>query len=270
MRHVKEAEKPKKKGVRIAVILLLIVLVGGFIFGATMVTKTVVTAEHEAQTFREIAELVDDDNDEVAEDGTLRKYDALYKKNPDFFGWLKIEDTEIDYPVMYRPGDNETYLHTDFYGDYSESGMLFMDGSCPSDGSTALIYGHHMRNGSMFGSLPKFCDEKFYEKHKIIWFDTRYEQRDYEIVSVLYSEAYDIEEEQHHYCYYKHTDLSDEAEFNEYIAFVKANALYETGVTPKYGERILTLSTCNYHTEDGRLVVVAREVPKEKTGENKQ
>ncbi len=263
MRHGKETEKPRKKTGRIIVILLLVVLVGGFIFGAIMATKTAVTAEHEAQTFREIAELVDEEDDTVNEEtGTLRKYDELYKRNPDFFGWLKIEDTVIDYPVMYRPGDNDTYLHMDFYGDYSESGMLFMDGNCPSDGSTALIYGHHMRNGSMFGSLPKFCEKKYYDKHKIIWFDTRYEQRDYEIFAVLYSEVYDVSEEDQHYCYYKHTDLSDEAEFNAYVAFAKENSLYDTGVTPKFGERILTLSTCNYHTEDGRLVVVAREVPK--------
>ncbi len=263
MRHVRaEQPKDKKKG-RAVVIIILVVFILGFLFGAFMVIKTYLTAKHEQETFNEIAELVED-TDEVDDTGALRKYDELYNRNPDFFGWLKIEDTRIDYPVMYTPRDSEYYLHRDFYGNYSDSGMLFMDGGCPADGSYALIYGHHMNNGSMFGGLPDYRDKDFYEKHKTVFFDTRFEQRDYEVVAAFYAEIYDVSDEEGRFCYYHYKDLSDESAFNEYVANVKSRAIYETGITPVYGDQLLTLSTCNYHTEDGRFVVVARRVDKEK------
>lgn len=253
-------EPVKKKG-KAAVIIILIIFILGFLFGAFMVVKTFLTAKHEQETFDEIAELVEDTGDEVNEDtGTLRKYDELYNRNPDFFGWLKIEGTKIDYPVMYTPYDSEYYLHRDFYGDYSESGMLFIDGDCPSDGSYALIYGHHMKNGTMFGELPDYIDPAFYEKHKTIFFDTRYELRDYEVVAAFYAKIYPDGEENGRFCYYNYKDLSSESVFNEYVANVKAISLYDTGITPVYGDQLITLSTCNYHTEDGRFVVVARRV----------
>ena len=267
MKHFREEPKPKKKAGKVIVTILLLVFIAGFGIGGFMTLRTYLNAKHEAETFDELAALVDEGENDSGEKynkdtGTLRKYDELYKRNPDFYGWLKIEGTNINYPVMYTPGDSERYLHLDFYGNYSDSGSLFMDGDCPSDGSTALIYGHHMNNGSMFGSLPDYGDYDFYKKHKTIFFDTRYEQRDYEVVAVFYSEIYPESEEPYHYCYYHHKNLSNEDEFNEYISYAKANSLYDTGVTPKYGEQILTLSTCNYHTKNGRFVLVARRTDK--------
>ncbi len=267
MRHVKEEARPKKKAGKVIVIIVLLVFVAGFGIGAFMTIRTALNAKHEAETFEKLAELVDESGsgDEINEKtGTLRKYDELYNRNPDFFGWLKIDGTNINYPVMYTPGDTERYLHLDFYGDYSDSGTLFMDGDCPSDGSTALIYGHHMNNGSMFGRLPDYGDRDFYEKHKTIFFDTRYEKRDYEVVAVFYAEIYPEAEENEHYCYYKHKNLSTESEFDEYVQYAKSNSLYDTGVTPKFGDQILTLSTCNYHTKDGRFVLVARRITDQK------
>lgn len=241
------------------VIILLVVLIGGFGFGAFMLIKTLMTAEHERKTFESVVNIIDGEKGtEVSEDGTLRKYDPLYNANKDFFGWLKIEDTKIDYPVMYTPQDNEYYLHRDFYGDYSESGCLFIDGSCPEKGNYYLIYGHHMINGSMFGELPNYQNYDFYKEHKIVFFDTRYETRDYEVVAAFYAQVYDEDEEQYHFCYYKYSDLSSESTFNEYVANVKALSIYDTGITPVYGDELIALSTCNYHTEDGRFVVVAR------------
>lgn len=238
-------------------LVILAVFILGFLVGGFMVLKTWLTARHEQETFDQLSGLVDD-SDEINDDGSLRKYDELYNRNPDFFGWLKIEDTVIDYPVMYTPRESEYYLHRDFYGEYSESGMLFMDGDCPADGSYALIYGHHMKNGSMFGSLPDYREREFYEAHKTIFFDTRYEQRDYEVVAAFYAKIYDEAEEAQHFCYYKYKDLSDRSDFDAYVTYVRQNAIYDTGVVPVWGDELITLSTCNYHTEDGRFVVVAR------------
>ena len=232
-----------------------------------MFLRALINAMHEKETFDSLAQMVSD-TDEKNDDGSLRKYDELYKKNPDFFGWLKIEGTVIDYPVMYTPRDPEYYLHLDFYGNYSDSGMLFIDGECPAEGNYYLIYGHHMNNGSMFGELPKYKDKAFYEDHKTVFFDTRYELRDYEVVAAFYSKVYPVDEEDDHFCYYKYKNLQSASAFNEYVANVKANAIYDTGITPQFGDELITLSTCNYHTSEGRFVVVARRItdPNHKIG----
>lgn len=244
---------------KVIVILVLAVFILGFCFGAYMLSKTLLSAKHERETFDRVAQMVGD-TDETTDDGTLRKYDALYESNPDFFGWLQIEDTVIDYPVMYTPQDPEYYLHRDFYGDYSDSGTLFIDGGCRPDGNYFLIYGHHMNNGSMFGELPKYRDRDYYEDHKTVFFDTRYETRDYEIVAAFYAKIYDKSEEYKYFCYYNYTDLSDEKDFNEYVTNIKAMSVYDTGITPKFGDELIALSTCSYHTDDGRFVVVARRI----------
>lgn len=262
MRHAKEeAPQSKKKGKAIVIILLSIFIIG-FIIGAVMLTITLWRAANEQKTFDELESMIID-TDETNDDGSLRKYDELYKKNPDFFGWLQIEGTKINYPVMYRKGDSDYYLHRDFYGNYSDSGMIFIDGDCPADGNYYLIYGHHMNNGTMFGELPKYGDKKFYEEHKTIFFDTRYEIRDYEVVAAFYAKAYPDGEEEG-FCYYQYKNLNSESAFNEYVANVKAISVYDTGVTPVYGDELITLSTCNYHTSDGRFAVVARKVKSQK------
>ncbi len=186
-------------------------------------------------------------------------YEALYAKNHDFFGWMKIDDTVIDYPVMHVVNDNDKYLHTDFDGNYSESGELFMDGACNPNGNHFLIYGHHMFNGSMFGSLPKFDNVDYYNEHKIIHFNTRFEKADYEIFAIFYSQIYDANDNTH-FQYYECQNLDDESSYNYYVQNVKALSSIDTGITPQYGERIITLSTCNYHTQDGRFVVCARKI----------
>lgn len=248
----------KKKGKK-AVIVILSIFIIGFIVGLTMLLITLIRAWNEQKTFDDLSDMIVD-TDERNDDGSLRKYDDLYNKNPDFFGWLKIEGTKIDYPVMYKPEDPEYYLHRDFYGNYSDSGMLFIDGECPRVSNYYLIYGHHMNNGTMFGELPNYGKVDFYKEHKIIFFDTRYENRDYEVVAAFYGKIYPEEEEKDHFCYYKYKNLSSETKFNEYVRNVKANAIYETGITPKFGDELITLSTCNYHTENGRFVVVARRI----------
>lgn len=185
-------------------------------------------------------------------------FDALYAQNNDFFGWLKIDGTVIDYPVMFTPNDPEKYLHMDFEGNYSESGELFMDAECDPQGYHYLIYGHHMFNGTMFGSLPKYEDEDYFNEHRKLRFDTLYEKGEYEIFAVFYSKVYDDSEDV--FKYYNCANLNDEGTYNYYVQNVKAMSIYDTGVTPQYGEKIVTLSTCNYHTDDGRFVVAAKKV----------
>ncbi len=187
----------------------------------------------------------------------LPQYAHLYEQNADFFGWLSIDGTNIDYPVMYSPDRPEYYLNRAFDGSDSNSGSLFIDGACPADGNYYLIYGHHMRNKTMFGQLPMYADKSYYEEHQTIHFDTLYEQREYQVIAVFYSRIYE-KNEAGVFRYYEYTDLSDQEVFDEFIRQVKTAAIYDTGLSAEYGDELIALSTCNYHTEDGRFVVVAK------------
>ena len=197
-----------------------------------------------------------EDNTEPA---ILPEYEEVYNQNIDFFGWLYIPDTSINYPVMHTPDNPEYYLHRAFNGKSAYSGTPFLDAACYEGCGNYIIYGHNMKNGTMFGKLPKFARKEYWEKHKMICFDTLYEHGEYEIVAAFYGKV--ISEGEPDFCYYKYTDLTEPTVFEEYMEQVKAAAIYETGITAEYGDVLITLSTCSYHTSDGRFVVVAKRTP---------
>lgn len=192
------------------------------------------------------------------EEKTDPRYMELKKSNPDFFGWLSIEGTVLDYPVMYTPNDPEYYLHRNFDGEYSYSGVPFIQGDCREGCGNYLMHGHNMKNGSMFAGILFYKDKSYWKEHPVISFDTPYENGEYEVMSAFYSKVY-MSDEENVFKYYKYTDLSDKKVFDEYAKQVKAAALYDTGVDAEYGDEFITLSTCAYHTENGRFVVVARK-----------
>ena len=184
------------------------------------------------------------------------EYDALWEKNHDFAGWLFIDDTRIDYPVMHTPDDPEYYLHRAFDRSDAISGSLFMDASYSADGNSILIHGHHMKDGSMFGSLTNYKSYDFAMEHPIIHFDTLTEERDYEVFAAFYwNPSYDSETDE--FLYYEYSDLSSQEVFNKYMNQVKSRSIYDTGVSASYGDNILMLSTCSYHDSNGRFVVIA-------------
>ena len=252
--------------------IMFFILLAVFLFSSYKVITGLLKSEKEKKGFEDLAAIVAANRDtsnntqqdpssepsdgQDGDQGPLRQYLPLFEMNPDFFGWLYIEDTGIDYPVMYTPDRPEYYLHRAFDGSYSDSGVPFIDARCPSDGNFLLIYGHHMRNKTMFGQLPKYADQSFCEQHPVIHFDTLNEQREYRVIAAFYSRVY-AKDETGVFRYYEYTNLIDEEIFNEYIRQVKAAAIYDTGFDVSYGDEILTLSTCSYHTADGRFVVVA-------------
>jgi len=197
------------------------------------------------------------------EGAPLPQYEALWQQNRDFAGWLRIEGTAIDYPVMHTPEEPERYLRKAFDGSYAVSGSLFLDGACTPDGPHALIYGHEMKNGTMFGSLSDYASADYAKEHPLIQFDTLTEQGSYQVVAAFYSRIY-TDQDQDVFRYYQYADLSDPADFEDYVQRVKAEALYDCGVEVQAGDRLLTLSTCSSHTENGRFVVVAcQKAPQE-------
>lgn len=183
-----------------------------------------------------------------------------YEKNPDIAGWIKIEGTKLDNPVMYVKDDNNKYLYKNFEGSFSAAGLPYIKGACRLDpeSDNLIIYGHNMLDGSMFGDLELYADEEYWKEHPIILFSTLYEEREYEIVAAFFDRIYDDSEDC--FKFYEFIHALDEEDFNEAYTYYKEHAEYDTGVEAKYGDNLITLVTCSYHTEDGRFVVVARQI----------
>lgn len=186
-------------------------------------------------------------------------YEELSLENPDFSGWLSIEDTPIDYPVMYTPQEPEYYLRRAFDRSDAVSGSLFIGAGCGPDAPHVMIYGHNMKDGSMFGSLLQYAQADHAAAHPIIRFDTLSQSGEYRVLAAFYSHAYVPGEEG--FRYYQYADLSRREDFEEYVQKAKGAALYDTGTEAEYGDRLLTLSTCSYHRENGTFVVVAASRP---------
>ena len=193
------------------------------------------------------------------EDKVISKYRALYLKNKNLIGWLKIDDTNIDYPVMQSVnGNGDFYLNHDFDGNEDRNGTLFMDDECDSlkPSVNLIIYGHNMKSGQMFGTLTAYKSQDFYKKHSQLHFDTIFEEGSYEVAYVFESKVYS--ETDITFKYYQFIDPVSEAEFDSAIKSMQEMSIYDTGVEVKYGDRLLTLSTCDYDEENGRFVVVCR------------
>lgn len=187
-------------------------------------------------------------------------YGELFAENEDMFGWVSVEGTRINYPVMHTPDDPEYYLRRAFDKSSAYSGTPFLDYRCYPGCGNYIIYGHHMKNGTMFADLPDYSSRDFWLEHPIIHFDTLEEYGDYEVLAAFYSRVYTVVEE-NVFRYYEYTDLTQEEVFDEFMRYVHAAALYDTGVEAHFGDQLLTLSTCSYHTDEGRFVVVARKIP---------
>lgn len=199
------------------------------------------------------------DGDQVKTLRILDQYKSLYNSNKTLIGWLNIADTIIDYPVM-QTEDNEFYLSHNSNLEEDRNGALFLDFHCDikNPGTNFIIYGHNMKSGKMFGSLDRYEDYAYYEKHKEIRFDTLYEEGIYEIMYVFRSHVYKQDEVA--FKYYQFFDANSEEEFQSYMKEMEALSLYDTGVEAAYGDHLLTLSTCDYEEQDGRFVVVAKRV----------
>lgn len=189
----------------------------------------------------------------------LDEYKNLLNKNKKLIGWVKIDDTNIDYPVM-QTSDNEYYLEHNLNQEYDKNGSIFMDKDCDvlKPSTNFIIYGHHMRSGQMFGNLDKYEKESYYEEHPYIQFDTIYEKGTYQVMYVFRSRVY--REDEIVFKYYQFIDANGPQEFDSYMNEMASISLYDTGVTAEYGDQLLTLSTCDYQETNGRFVVVAKKI----------
>lgn len=246
-------------------LILIIICCAVFLFGGYMVYRHYAEEEKQMNEFEQLAELIEAPPEQPTNTDTppseekqfAPDYSELYRQNPDMIGWISIDGTTINYPVMQSIDRPKYYLKRNFKKEYSDYGVPFVDENCDIETSdNIIIYGHHMKGGKMFGTLESYKDKGFYEQHKIIQFNTLTEQADYEIIAVFKTVAYSSGG----FHYNNFINASDENEFNEYVARCKALSFYDTVLSAESGNKLITLSTCEYSNQNGRLVVVARKI----------
>lgn len=195
----------------------------------------------------------------VTEPEILPEYLPFYQQNSDMVGWLKIPDTKVDYPVVRSPEDNpDFYLYRRFDKLWSDWGAIYCrpdtDVNIPSD--SVVLYGHHMLDGSMFTGLDPYRKKDFWEAHQTLTFDTLYEHHTYQVWAAFKTSA----NEDQGFMYHRFLNAADEEEFNQFVSTIKSLQLYETGITPQYGDKLLLMSTCEYILPNGRFIVCAVRV----------
>lgn len=210
--------------------------------------------EHkQEEIFEEIVEIAKEDTEDKQEEKV--NIEELYKINNDIAGWIKIDNTNINYPVMQTKESPNYYLRRNFYKQYSILGTPYIAENCNIETSDNLIiYGHHINENKIFGELENYKSKKYYNNHKIIKFYTIKEKAEYKIIAVFKTVAYTG------FQYYKFYDAENEREFNTFVNKCKELSFYDTENIAVYGDKLITLSTCEYSNKNGRLVVVARKI----------
>ena len=255
-----------KKYIIILSLLIVILAISSF-----FIIKEFAENKKETDIYDELQEIVIEENTDIdttnvdteiekSEGESSNKYNLenIAKINSDVVGWIKIENTNIDYPVM-QNGDY--YLHRNIYKNYSSHGTPYLAEYCNIQYSDNLIiYGHHMNDNSMFAQLDDYKKHSFYENHKYIKFYSYYNgitiEKTYEIAiafkTVVYSDK--------GFKYYNYTNFSDVQELNDFIENCRKLEFYNTGIDINYGDKLITLSTCEYSQKNGRIVVVAKQI----------
>ncbi len=276
-RRIREKRRRIRRRRRIRLVINL-VFIGIFLISVFSYTSSVWKKRKAQQEFEKLALLTEqsDNTDIQAEDDSavnyndntddesqhiLSKYQDLYKQNTDMKGWIKIEDTVVNYPVMFTPQDVEYYLKRSFAKEDSPSGTPFIGYDCTLEprSSNIIIYGHNMSDGSMFNTLLSYSDMEFWQEHPVIEFDTLYETGYYEIMSVFYV---NVTEGNGHFPFYEFITAKSDEEYQNYVETCKELSLYDTGVIPETGTDLVTLVTCSEtrSNSNGRIVVVGCKI----------
>lgn len=236
-------------------IFLVIMLVASLVTSISYIIINYKEDKEQNEVFEELENIITECQNEKEQKESIN-LQKLYDMNNDFVGWLKIEDTNISYPVMQTESNRKDYyLRKNFYKQYSIIGTPYIAEYCNVRKSDNLIiYGHHISNYQMFGELEKYKKKEFYNNHKVINFNTIYENADYEIIAVFKTVAYTGFE------YYKFVNGSSKQEFDTFILKCKEHSFYEIEETAEYSDKLITLSTCEYSNKNGRLVVVAKKI----------
>lgn len=246
----------KRTGTVIQIICLSVFLLCGAYLGKYYYDRR--TENKEFEELRQAVETADRGEEEEREgNGMFTAYHELYMKNNDLVGWIRIDGTKVDYPVM-QSKDNEFYLNKNFEKERKSCGIPFADYQCdvdkPSD--NVIIYAHNMKDGSMFASLLKYENKDFFESHKTIEFDTLYERGRYEVLYAFRTKTGKKDELK--YCEF--IDAGYQEEFYDFIAEAEERAINKNEIGAEYGDKLLTLSTCSYSASNERFVIIAKKI----------
>lgn len=193
-------------------------------------------------------------------------FDALHQINSDVVGWIRFDDQDelpIDYPILYS-GDNDKYLRTDLYGNTHTAGSIFLEGANASDFSDyhTILYGHNMKNMSMFGSLKKYRNEEnFWKSHQYFTIYTENTVYRYQIFSYHH-----VEDTSNYYT----VGFGPGEELQTFIDRMVSDSMYNTGITPTGEDHIVTLSTCTSAGDEYRFVIHAVCVEELSVGDEAQ
>lgn len=259
------------KKYKIVLMLLIVILtISSYFF-----IKEMAENKKENEVYDELQEIIQDSekstddnsnmNNEITtiSDKTENKQsnynlDNILKINSDVIGWIKINGTNIDYPIM-QNGDY--YLHRNIYKKYSSHGTPYLANHCNLKTSNNLIiYGHHMNDNSMFSQLDNYKKYSFYQNHKYIQLYTlengKTIENTYQIVIAFKTVAYSDKG----FKYYNYSNFYDEQEFKFFIDNCRKLQFYNTGESISYNDKLITLSTCEYSQKNGRMVIVAKKI----------
>lgn len=234
--------------------IVVILLIGIMLISSFFIYKNRKEDKKQESIFEEIKDIsVNEENKQNT--GSEIDIQKLYEKNSDVVGWLRIDNTTIDYPVMQTKDRPDFYLRRNFYKEYSYLGTPYLAESCDIGKSDNLIiYGHHINGEKMFGELEKYRKQEFYESHKKIKFYTKDEKAEYQILAVFRTVAHTG------FSYYKFVNSEDKQEIDTFVSKCKALSFYQIEENAEYGDKFITLSTCDYTKQNGRFVVVAKKV----------
>lgn len=260
-RHRRTIEKVCKR-IAVSFLAMAVVLLLTLLYFQIKEAKESAVLDYIRQEKEQLAKAAEEKNEDRNNEpvAILDQYAILYSMYPDVVGWITVEGTGIDYPVMQDTTGEDYYLKHNFEGKEDSKGTPFIDADSkirPLD-KNIVIYGHNVNDGSQFGNLDYYLDPAFYEEHSTLTFDTIYETGTYEIVAVVKTRVKQGDESG--FRYYWLRNYANRGEFQELLDFISDNSLYDTGRHLSYGDSTLMLSTCEYTVDNGRLVIIAKRI----------
>ena len=231
------------------ILVLLIVIIA---ISSYFLIKKFMENKKENEVYEVLQEIVQDDEENDVDNINLTN---IVEINSDIIGWIKIDGTNINYPIM-QNGDY--YLHRDIYKNYSSHGTPYLAEYCNLDTSDNLIiYGHNMRDKTMFSELINYKNYEFYNEHKYISFYTLEANN---TIENIYEIVFAFKTTTSGFKYYNYLNFNDEQELNTFAQKCKELEFYSIGIEIDYGDKLLTLSTCEYSNKNGRMVIIARKI----------
>lgn len=237
--------------------IIIMLLIGLLLISSYFLYKNKKEDNEQEDIFENIIDIAENNIDNDNQERKEINMQELYNINSDIVGWIKIDNTNINYPVMQTLTSPNYYLRKNFYKQYSLWGTPFLSENCNIKTSDNLIiYGHHINNSKMFGELENYKKEDYYKNHKVINFYTMEDKKEYEIIAVFKTVAYS----QDGFKYYNYINFNNEREFKVFYEKCKELSFYNTQKVSRYGDKFVTLSTCEYSRKNGRLVIIGKMI----------